>query len=202
MTDDPNSAQPGWYPRPDHGMQYWDGQKWLDLPDPSPKHPLRWKNLIRHPIGVMLAVLLVTVIGVSVAVRLSRDADNRADVAAAQLSASESSAARAAAAEKADRERREDSERAMRRLSITHVENSIREMATGHANSSIIDGPVLSVSCSPVAGGSVDDLLAQTTVLECFAATEENPNGSKRGYKYHATMNWETETFTYGFGEP
>lgn len=201
MTNDPHSAPPGWYPRPDSGMQYWDGQKWLNLPDPSPKRASRWKNLIRHPIGVMLAVLVVTVVGVGLAVKVSREADKRADMAAAELSASESSAARVAA-EKADRERREDSERAMRRLSITQVENSIREMATGHANSSIIDGPVLSVSCSPVAGGSVDDLLAQTTVLECFAATEENPDGSKRGYKYHATMNWETETYTYGFGAP
>jgi hypothetical protein len=39
-----------------------------------------------------------------------------------------------------------------------------------HAADGIIDGPILEVTCSPVGGGSTDDLSEQTTVFECFVA--------------------------------
>lgn len=29
------SSAPGWYPSPSGGRRYWDGKKWLDLPDPD-----------------------------------------------------------------------------------------------------------------------------------------------------------------------
>ncbi|MET0694753.1 MAG: hypothetical protein ABWY56_12545, partial [Propionibacteriaceae bacterium] len=61
--------------------------------------------------------------------------------------------------------------------------------------------PVISVSCDPVAGGSVNDLDEKTTAFQCFVANEENDDGTLSGYYYHATMNWGTGSYTYGFGE-
>ncbi len=198
-----HNAAPGWYPDPDGQKRYWDGAQWLDLPNPEPQPP-QWKTLAHSKVGWITVSCLILALGIGLAMKLSHDANARTEMAAAESATSEAQQREAEriATENADRERREEAERAIRRMSITQVESSIMEMAEGHANSSIIDGPVISVSCSPVSGGSVDDLLALTTVLECFAATEVNPNGSRSGYKYHATMNWEEETYTYGFGAP
>jgi hypothetical protein len=75
-------------------------------------------------------------------------------------------------------------------------------MAEGHASDGIIHGPIIDVSCSPVGGGSTDDLTEQTTVFECFAANKDNGDGTMNGYKYNATMNWSSGSYTYGFGAP
>lgn len=202
--NDERGASPGWYPDPDGKMRYWDGLQWLDLPTPPHTNPPRWKMLIRKPISWIMAGAVFLAVVVGIALKLNHDANVKADVAAAELATSQAAQRESEriAAENADRERRDEAERSMRRMTITQVEASIMEMAENHANSSIIDGPILSVSCSPVSGGSVDDLLALTTIFECFAATEVNANGSRSGYKYHATMNWDDETYTYGFGAP
>lgn len=75
-------------------------------------------------------------------------------------------------------------------------------MAEGHVAKGLIDGSIISVSCSPVSGGSTDDLTETTTVFECFVATNDNGDGTMSGFKYHATMNWTSGEFTYGMGAP
>ncbi|ETT25691.1 Protein of unknown function DUF2510 [Rhodococcus rhodochrous ATCC 21198] len=206
MTNEAHSAAPGWYPSPDGSMRYWDGSQWLDLPAPPQPHagPPRWKSLIRKPITWGIAALLAVVAVAGIAWKVSHDAEIEAQVAAAEAAASAAAQREAdrIAAEKAEEERRAEAERSMRRVSVTQIEASIKQMAEKHANSSIIDGPILSVSCSPVGGGSIDDLTEMTTIFECFAATKDNGDGTMSGYKYHATMNWSTGSFTYGFGAP
>jgi hypothetical protein len=75
-------------------------------------------------------------------------------------------------------------------------------MAEGHAADGVIDGPIIEVTCSPVGGGSTDDLTEQTTVFECFAAYKDNGDGTMSGYTYNATMNWSSGSYTYGLGAP
>lgn len=106
------------------------------------------------------------------------------------------------AAEKAAQEQRDDAERAARQLSVVNIESSVEEMANEHVGKGMFDGPVLDVKCSPVNGGSTDNLTETTTVFECFVATEDVGDGRMRGYKYHATMNWSSGEYTYGFGAP
>ncbi len=84
---------------------------------------------------------------------------------------------------------------------MTGIESSIEEMANEHVAEGMLDGPVLSVTCSPVNGGSTDNLSETTTVFECFVANEDVGGGRMRGYTYHATMNWTTGKYTYGYGE-
>ncbi|NGP08426.1 DUF2510 domain-containing protein [Rhodococcus sp. 14C212] len=206
MTNEAHSAAPGWYPSPDGGMRYWDGSRWLDLPAPQQPNagPPRWKSLIRKPIAWSIAALLAVVAVAGIAWKVSHDAEIEAQVAAAEAAASAAAQREAdrIAAEKAEQERRAEAERSIRRVGVTQIEASIKQMAEKHANSSIIDGPILSVSCSPVGGGSIDDLTELTTIFECFAATKDNGDGTMSGYKYNATMNWSTGSFTYGFGAP
>ncbi|MDV7353472.1 DUF2510 domain-containing protein [Rhodococcus oxybenzonivorans] len=102
----------------------------------------------------------------------------------------------------ASQQQRQDAERASRAASVPAIEASIKTMADEHAGKGLIDGSIISVTCSPVSGGSTDDLTESTTVFECFAATQDNGDGTKSGYKYHETMNWTTGKATYGLGAP
>ncbi|WP_231868868.1 DUF2510 domain-containing protein [Rhodococcus opacus] len=199
----------GWYPDPSGGQRYWDGAKWLDLPDPSPKLEAAGKTK-RLPkkwaIGALVALVLICAGGATW--KLMHDA---------RVAAAEDAAIKLAAQEEADRvaaenarraeaqaaqQKRDNAERASREAAVTEIETSVKTMAEGHVAKGLIDGSVISVSCSPVSGGSTDDLTETTTVFECFTATKDNGDGTMSGFKYHATMNWTSGEFTYGMGAP
>ncbi|MEE2058391.1 DUF2510 domain-containing protein [Rhodococcus artemisiae] len=199
MSTENSPAPAGWYPNPDGGQRYWDGRAWLDLPDPdqssAPKRKFRKK-----PIIVALVILVLAVVGGTVSWKVNHDAQVAAQVAAAEEAADRE--AERIAEEVAAQERRDEAERASRMLSVANIESSVEEMANEHVGEGMYDGPVLSATCSPVNGGSTDNLNETTTVFECFVGTEELGGGRMRGYKYHATMNWTSGEFTYGFGAP
>lgn len=148
----------------------------------------------------ILAVLAIGGIGTAIAVKVSNDskAEEQRQVAAAAAQEEADRAAEAAAAKRKE----DDAERAARTLNVIQLESSVKKLAEEHVSKSIIDGPILKVSCDPVGGGSTDDLTETTTVFECFAANEDVGDGRMRGFKYHATMNWTAGTYTYGFGAP
>ncbi|MCL2533060.1 MAG: DUF2510 domain-containing protein [Nocardiaceae bacterium] len=212
MSNETQSASPGWYPSPEGGQRYWDGRQWLDLPEPSTVSPgdgssrreskvEAVKRFLKRPIALtILAVVVLGSIGVVIAVKMSHDSkveeERRVAAAAAQEEADR--AATAAAAKK----KSDDSERTRRSLTVSQLEGSVKTLAEEHVSKSILDGPILDVSCSPVGGGSTDDLTETTTVFECFAANEDAGDGKMRGYKYHATVNWTAGTYTYGLGAP
>jgi hypothetical protein len=89
----------------------------------------------------------------------------------------------AEAARLTSQQQRQDAERASRAASVPAIEASIKTMAEEHAGKGLIDGSIISVTCSPVSGGSTGDLTESTTVFECFAATRDNGDGTKSGYK-------------------
>lgn len=222
MNDSPIRPQPGWYPTPTGERRYWDGVAWIDLPDPdavrqsasgAPGTPKR--SRLKWALASVGLVLVLAVGGTTAAVVIgdAREAERTAELAAAEEAAAaeqalaEQEAAEAAAAREeaealeaeqaahqAELERREDI--------VPEIEAAIEEMAEEHIDEGIIEGPVLEVDCSPVGGGSMEDLSQQTTVFECFVSTEENDNGTYTGYYYNATMNWSTGSYTYGLGQP
>lgn len=215
------SPPAGWYPTPTGGQQYWDGTQWLALPPPMnpeaagaatsrPGSRGASQRGRRWVLFAAAAVLLLGVLGGGVAWKLA--ADQREAEAAAQAAASSSAAAEQAAEEQKEREReeaaaaaqeeRDDAERQLRLESVTEIEASVQEMAEGHVADGIIDGPIIDVTCSPVGGGSTDDLTEQTTVFACFVANEDNGDGTMSGYGYNATMNWSTGEYTYSLGDP
>lgn len=130
------------------------------------------------------------------------------DRQAAQVIAETERVAEVAAAEEAKEaervraeEQKIESERASRAESVVGIEESIAEMAKEHIADGIIDGSVISVTCNPAAGGSTDDLTAQTTAFVCFVATKDNGDETLSGHYYNSTMNWDTGSYTYGIGE-
>ncbi|TDE95174.1 DUF2510 domain-containing protein [Occultella glacieicola] len=208
------SAAPGWYPGPDGTQRYWDGQQWLAIPPPAAgapqrKSPARMVALVAGPIVVVLLV----VVGLLIKADSDRTQAAAEQAAIEQAAAEEAASAEAAAQEAAEEEAaieaaaqaQEDEDNAERRdreAMVPQIEASIQTMAEEHVDDGFLEGPILSVTCSPVGGGSTDDLTQQTTVFDCFVANEDNGDGTFSGYSYNATMNWGTGQFTYGMGAP
>ncbi|MCW2900084.1 MAG: hypothetical protein JWO67_2349 [Streptosporangiaceae bacterium] len=153
-----------------------------------------------------VGVLLLGLIGGGIAWKAAHD--SRVAAAAAAVAAEKAATQsreqqqREEAAAAAAKASRDDAERASRHDAVTGIEASVKKMAEKHAAEGTIQGPIISVTCSPVAGGSTDDLTQQTTVFECFVANKDNGDGTMSGYNYNATMNWSTGSYTYGFGAP
>lgn len=205
QSDDAPKAVAGWYPGPDGAQRYWDGEQWLNIPAPeaSPtpvavEDSSRKKRSKRGKVITAAVITVVLVLGGTGAVIWKVTNDQQ--VAVAEQEAADEAAEQKA--EELDLAAAEKSERDDRTAAIPGIEESIRVMAEGHIVDGLIDGPVLSVDCSPVNGGSTDDLTEQTTVFSCFVANIDNGDGTMTGYKYNATMNWTTGSYTYGFGEP
>ena len=203
MTDD---VPAGWYPTPDGKQKYWDGLKWTNLPwdgevaselvensAAKPKHSKRRRAILIGS-GALLVLALVVA---GTAWKLSADAEA---AEAAEHAASIEKAEKAEKAAEAAERRSAEAERAERVLSVEAVESSVKAMAEGHATDNVIDGPIISASCSPLGGGSTDDLSEKTTVFECFVANKDNGDGTLSGYTYSATMNWTTGEYSYGLG--
>ncbi|WP_258008660.1 DUF2510 domain-containing protein [Rhodococcus sp. ENV425] len=199
MSDDKTPAPAGWYPDPNGGQRYWDGTRWLDFPGSGAVDGKK-RRIRKKPLLIVLAILLLAVGGGALTWKLNHDAQVAAQVAAAEEAAQRE--AKRLAAEKAAQQQRDNAERASRARSVSEIESSVERMASKHIDNGMFDGPVIEVTCSPVNGGSTDNLTETTTGFECFVATEDNGDGTMSGYKYHATMNWTTGSFTYGFGAP
>jgi hypothetical protein len=212
MPGESDKVPAGWYPAPHGGKRYWDGQRWLALPDPddstvapaavatgsAEKAAGGRKKVV---VASLVALIVLAAAGTGALIwKNSHDTQMRNAAIAASSSKAAADKAAADAAE-ADRVRRDtEAKRAQRAAAVKGIEASVKTLAQKHIADGLFDGPVLSVSCDPVGGGSTDDLTAKTTVFECFVATKDNGDGTLSGKKYHATMNWDTGDYTYGFG--
>lgn len=203
MTSGSDKVPAGWYPAPNGGQRYWDGERWLALPNPdnstvaadSPKQAVggRKKVVVASVVAIILAAA-----GIGAFLISKNNHETQMRDAAIAASSSQAAAARAAADAEADRVK---SERAKRTAAVKDIEADVKTFAQKQSAEGLFDGPVLSVTCDPV-GGSTDDLTAQTTIFACFAATTDNGDGTFSGEKYHARMNWNTGEETYGYGPP
>ncbi len=211
---DSGAALPaGWYPTPDGSSRYWNGTAWTSLPVPRDvggrAQPRRLrKRPSRRALIVTSAIVVLLLAGGGTAWKVSADASVSAAkaahakvLAAEKKKAAEQEAATYAEQQKeAAKEAADTAERTARAASVKEIEASVKTMATTDATTGVITGPILSASCSPVNGGSTDDLTAQTTVFQCFVADKNNADGTQSGYYFHATMNWTASTYTYGLG--
>ena len=196
-----NSVPAGWYPTPDGKQRYWDGEQWTNLPwdeEPAPAAPSetptppkkrsKRKLIIAGAIAVVIVGALIAggiIWKTTTDAQASADAQHAAEVAEDKVKAKE-----------AAQKRRDSAEREERKATVEQIESSITTMAEKHVSEDLIDGPIIDVSCSPLGGGSTDDMTEQTTVFDCFVANKDNGDGTMSGYKYHATMNWSTGEFT------
>lgn len=210
MSHDSPAAPAGWYPDPSGVPRYWDGTQWLDIPPPAhtvhdetAKPPSRNRRSLWIAAAALAAVLLIAGGAVAVATKLQSDQAETARLTEAEADAkAEKQAAAEAEAERERKAAADQRERASRESSVTEIEASVKTLAETHVKDGLIEGEIIEVTCSPVDGGSMDDLGQQTTVFQCFVANEDNGDGTMSGYYYNATMNWDTQEYSYGLGEP
>lgn len=91
----------------------------------------------------------------------------------------------------------DETEREQRRDMIVELEKFIRKDARDNVRQGILDGPILSASCTATGGGSTDDLTARTGTFECIAVTKENKDSTMSGYGYTGTLDWDTGSATW-----
>lgn len=168
----------------------------------------RRRKLGKKAIAIIVAIVILagTGVGISLGVQHSREvaaqeaADKKADEAAAarereaeeeRIRVQEEAEAAAAAA---------TAERALRGLIVDGLEESVQKDATERAAKGTITGPIERTECTPLGGGSVDDLTAITGTFECIAVNEKLDDGSERGYVFSATVNWDEASYTWHLG--
>lgn len=91
----------------------------------------------------------------------------------------------------------DETEREYRREQIVELEKLIKKDARTNVRQGILDGPILSASCTATGGGSTDDLTARTGTFDCIAVTKKHKDGTESGYGYQGTLDWDTGTATW-----
>ena len=105
-------------------------------------------------------------------------------------------AAKATAAKKAA----DDLKGELRKEIVTALEGSVLKDAQERVTTGVLTGPISLASCTPLGGGSSDDLTAITGTFECIAVNKTNPDGSSSGYRFSATVNWNDGSYTWHLG--
>lgn len=126
--------------------------------------------------------------------------EKAAAAAAAAEKKRQEEAAAAAEAEAARQEAADDAERELRKLSVKSMEASIQKDAKSRVTDGTLTGPIKRTECTPLGGGSTDDLTAITGTFECIAVNEERKDGSASGYVFSATMNWDEGSYSWHLG--
>lgn len=154
---------------------------------------------------VVVAALVVIGSAGGLALKISHDNEVTAQlVAAAQAQKRATDAAKAKAdadaAAAATKQAADDQTRTERKATVTALEASILKDAKAMVKSQTLTGPILRASCTPLGGGSVDDLTALTGTLECIAVNKKNADGTEQGYRFSATINWNEGSYTWHLG--
>ncbi|MDQ0679751.1 cell division protein FtsN [Arthrobacter pascens] len=112
----------------------------------------------------------------------------------------ESEAAAAAARATAAKQAADASKRKQRNAIVTALEDSVLKDAQERVTTGRLTGPITLASCTPLGGGSSDDLTAITGTFQCIAVNKTNPDGSSSGYRFSATVNWNDTSYTWHLG--
>jgi type II secretory pathway pseudopilin PulG len=173
----------------------------------KPKVKISRKALIFAISAVILVgAILATVLGVmqsnqSIAAEKVATEASAAALRSAEAVASES--ADAAASESAAAQLQADkdaADTAVRKVLITALEASVLKDAKKRETDGLLTGPFSRASCTPLGGGSVDDLTAITGTFECIAVNKKDSDGTESGYVFSATVNWNTGEYQWHLG--
>lgn len=151
---------------------------------------------------------MVVIVGFAIALSIQHNNQVNAEMAAAaaaaeaqkEREAEEARASASAAAEAAAKEEEDSAERLKRTAIVTALEESVLKDAKARVDKGVLDGPITRASCTPLGGGSTDDLTAITGTFECIAVNKTEADGSESGYRFSATVNWNEASYSWHLG--
>jgi Protein of unknown function (DUF2510) len=140
----------------------------------------------------LAALLVLGGAGVAVAIKLHHDS---------QVAAQHHRAAAAATARQQQAQAQHEAEISNRQGLESQLQTSITNDATQKADEGLLDnGPATSTTCTPLSGGSSQDLSQSTGTYSCLAAYQANSDGTSTGYSYTGDINFDTGMLTWHLG--
>jgi hypothetical protein len=168
------------------------------------RFPKPSKRVILIAIGILVVVLAGLAIALSIQhnnqVNAERAAASVAAEAQKEREAEEARASAAASAEAAAKEAADSAEREKRKAIVSALEESVLKDAKSRVDKGVLDGPISRAACTPLGGGSTDDLTAITGTFECIAVNKTEADGSESGYRFSATVNWNEASYSWHLG--
>jgi type II secretory pathway pseudopilin PulG len=149
-------------------------------------------------VGGVVAVLLIGGSVTGVLLKLQHDNDVAATHKQQRQEAQRQAAAQTQAQQAIDQANQE--KRTLRAGIVTSLQDSVTKDATKNVDQGLLTGPISSTSCTPVGGGSTDDLTAHTGNFSCIAVNKTNGDGTSEGYRYSATVNYDDGSYTWHLG--
>lgn len=162
------------------------------------------KKVVLIGIGVLVIAAAGTGVTLSIQHTNQVKAEQEAAAAAAEVTKTrESEAAKAAASAAsaaAAKQAAESLKRTQRKAIVKALEDSVLKDAQERVTTGVLTGPITLASCTPLGGGSTDDLTAITGTFQCIAVNKTNADGSSSGYRFSATANWNDASYTWHLG--
>lgn len=165
----------------------------------------RFANVNKRLVAIAAAVLIIAVAGIAISLNIQHTNQVNAEQAAAASAAEaetkrQAEATRASQAATAAKQAADATKRAQRKLIVTSLEDSILKDAESRVAKGVLDGPITRASCTPLGGGSSDDLTAITGTFQCIAVNKTEADGSSSGYRFSATVNWNDASYSWHLG--
>jgi ribosomal protein L37E len=165
----------------------------------------RFANVNKGLVAIAAAVLIIAVAGIAISLNIQHTSQVNAEQAAAASAAEaetkrQAEATRASQAATAAKQAADATKRAQRKLIVTSLEDSILKDAESRVAKGVLEGPITRASCTPLGGGSSDDLTAITGTFECIAVNKTEADGSSSGYRFSATVNWNDASYSWHLG--
>lgn len=165
----------------------------------------RFATVKKRTVLIVAALVVAVITGTGITLSIQHTNQVNAEQAAAAAAAEaqtqrEAEAARAAAEATAAKEAADDAKRTERKLIVSEVEDSILKDAKSRVTEGVLTGPITRASCTPLGGGSTDDLTAITGTFECIAVNKTEADGSSSGYRFSATVNWNAGNYSWHLG--
>jgi hypothetical protein len=165
-------------------------------------------------IGVLLVALLTAGGATAVVLRINHDnqvkaekhrkavAAHKAAVAAHKAALAAQAARKAQQAQRAVQQAEQQVKVDERKALVDALQNSITKDAQKDIENSVLSGPnIAKTVCTPVGGGNLQDTLADHTGdWSCLAVNQTSSDGTESGYGFHATINYDTGSYTWQLG--
>jgi hypothetical protein len=79
---------------------------------------------------------------------------------------------------------------------VRTLEQSVAKKAATGVARGVMVGPIRRTVCTPLGTTNPSDLTQHTGSFECIVVTKDNPDGSYAGYRFIATANYDSSTYT------